>query len=86
MGTRPEPHMTIERKDNDLGYSKANCVWATRTAQMRNRRSVVLSEALALEVKQVKACGGNIAEWARNHGVSREVASLAANGTTWKGL
>ena len=38
MGPRP-PGLTIERTNNDLGYSKANCIWADHTTQMRNRRS-----------------------------------------------
>jgi len=28
--------MTLERKDNDEGYSKANCCWATPAQQQRN--------------------------------------------------
>lgn len=36
MGPRPTPKHTVERKDNDKGYCKENCVWATRTEQMRN--------------------------------------------------
>src|SRR5690349_12220947 len=32
MGCRP-PGLTIERRNNDLGYSKENCVWADHTAQ-----------------------------------------------------
>jgi hypothetical protein len=30
------PHLTLERKDNDLGYSPENCTWGTRQDQARN--------------------------------------------------
>lgn len=29
---------TLDRKDNDLGYSPSNCRWATRKIQSQNRR------------------------------------------------
>lgn len=37
MGQRPQG-MTLERKNNDLGYSPENCIWATRASQSRNTR------------------------------------------------
>lgn len=36
MGPRPSKLHTIDRKDNDLGYSPNNCRWATKKEQQRN--------------------------------------------------
>jgi hypothetical protein len=40
----PGEGMQIERKDNDKGYSKENCVWATRKQQGRNKRNNIVLE------------------------------------------
>ncbi len=37
MGDRPK-RLSIERIDNNKGYSKKNCKWATQTEQVRNTR------------------------------------------------
>ena len=37
-----EKNTTIERKDNDKGYSLENCKWATRAEQHRNTRTNII--------------------------------------------
>lgn len=38
MGQRPSPEYSLDRRDNELGYYKENCRWATRIEQNRNHR------------------------------------------------
>lgn len=38
MGPKPNTNLTLERKDNDKGYSPDNCIWGSRSQQARNRR------------------------------------------------
>lgn len=61
MGERP-PGRSLERKKNSLGYSKSNCVWATRAEQNRNRRDSV----------KVRFQGEtlNLVDWAQRLGFS----------------
>jgi hypothetical protein len=39
MGPTYCPGLTIGRVNNALGYFPENCIWATRKAQARNRRT-----------------------------------------------
>ena len=38
MGPKPSALHSLDRKENDLGYSKDNCRWATGSEQAQNRR------------------------------------------------
>jgi len=38
VGERPDSRHTLDRINNDLGYSKDNCRWITKALQSRNRR------------------------------------------------
>lgn len=39
IGLKPSPQHSIDRIDNERGYELGNVQWATRTVQVRNRRS-----------------------------------------------
>jgi len=62
MGVRPEG-LTLERKDNNSGYSPENCKWATRVEQQRNRRA-----CRYLIINGVTRCAR---EWAEVSGTRR---------------
>ena len=44
MGPRPSKNHSVDRKDNDKGYCKDNCRWATYEEQNNNKRSSVFYE------------------------------------------
>jgi len=50
MGDAPEG-LTLERKDNNVGYSKNNCVLESKAKQNQNRRSVVLTPELITKIR-----------------------------------
>lgn len=60
MGPCPEG-MTLERIDNNRGYERGNCCWATRTQQARNRRNV--------RVLTLNGRSASLPEWAEEMGV-----------------
>lgn len=62
MGKRPTIKHSIERVDNNSGYSPGNCRWATREDQAKNKRN-----NRAIELFGVSK---HLAEWAREYGIS----------------
>ena len=44
VGPRPSIHHSLDRIDNNKGYSPENCRWATREDQSYNRRDPVILE------------------------------------------
>jgi hypothetical protein len=63
MGPRPSLEHSIERRDNSLGYTPANCYWATRHDQQRNK---VSSRMLTWKGRTMCA-----ADWAAERGLKR---------------
>jgi hypothetical protein len=74
MGERPENH-TLERIDNNLGYSLANCKWATVKEQNRNTRRTRL-----LEINGVTKC---VTDWCDYFGINKRTVSNRINRGKW---
>ena len=65
MGSRPSSSYSIERIDNNKGYCKDNCKWATRREQNRNKRNVIL-----FEYKGERKC---LTEWSEIRGIKYRI-------------
>ena len=65
MGDLPFVGATLERVDNERGYSKENCKWATRKEQQANRRNSVKLVIAGIEKPAVT--------WAEEMGVNPDL-------------
>lgn len=55
MGLRPDD-LTLDRVDNEQGYSPDNCRWATKLDQARNTRTNVFVEVQGKRMTLTEAC------------------------------
>jgi len=62
MGPRPGKEYSIDRRKNDLGYSKENCKWSTKIEQNSNKRNNKLLTAFGKTQ--------HLAGWAREYNIS----------------
>lgn len=65
MGERPSADHSIERVNNDGPYNPSNCVWATRSQQMRNTTRT--------KVYTVNGFTGCLTDLARHFGIKETV-------------
>jgi hypothetical protein len=86
MGRKPAPDYTLERKDNNMGYSKGNCIWATRQTQARNRPDYNKLDQAAVDQIRLDYATGNYLqrELADRYNCSQMLISQVIRKTTWR--
>lgn len=79
MGYRPSNDHSIDRIDNEKGYSPSNCRWALRSEQMRNtrrKRVVTLNgkKMLLIEAAEIYGVNYGSVKWRLRQGQTVEQA------------
>jgi hypothetical protein len=74
MGVRPEG-LTLDRKDNNKGYTPDNCKWSTKQEQQRNMRSN--------NVWELDGQRKTVAEWADQLGMKRHSLYMRVASYGW---
>ena len=75
MGDKPNSTYSIERINNNKGYYKDNCKWASKTEQARNTKQVVL-----IYYNGEKK---SLSEWSKIIGISRTTLHNRINKLGW---
>lgn len=80
-----EEYLTIDRIDNEKGYSPENCRWATQVQQGRNRKNNVVTEEIARQI-QAEPWRASLDELCKKYGLKRSTIKVIKYKQVWKDL
>jgi hypothetical protein len=84
MGKKPNPRLTLERRDNSLGYSPENCYWATRAQQSSNTRRTRLNPEAVKVIRFIDCLvRGRKTLLAKLHGIDLRSITKIQRGESW---
>lgn len=91
MGPRPDNTFTLERRNNERGYSKENCYWATQLEQQRNTSRNTLTVELVRCIKYAQKTSGLpnrviARQMSKIIKVSEHTIRAVLQGQVWKGI
>jgi len=81
-----EPGLSIDRTDNEKGYSPSNCQFVTNKEQSQNVSTNKLSPKIVMQIREMHNEGEGQREIGRKLSVCHKSVHLVVNNKTWRNI